>query len=163
MKEVDTAQIQGFLIGQLIITLIGGLLIVAADFAGFYHYDYYTKVEQWGSVYLGSGLVSSALIVAVAAGLFIAAWQAFQILKDAKITAEKVIHLEATAEKPLMVSAAITVAGGLVFAISSMLDGTEEWWFDAGFYGALVGSVLGLVFIKQIVARVKMMAQQQAQ
>jgi hypothetical protein len=160
MEKIDKSQIQGFLIGQLIITFIGGLLLITSDFAGFYHYDYYNKIEKWGSVYLGSGFISSLLIVVTAIGLFLSAWYSFQIMRNDSFTTEKILTLEANAEKILLVSMSITVAGGLIFAASEIISQTQEWWFDAGFYGALVGSMIGMVFAKQISAKVRSTLQQ---
>jgi hypothetical protein len=160
VEKVDKSQIQGFLTGQLIITLIGGLLLIISDFAGFYHYDYYNKIEKWGSVYLGSGFISSLLIVVTAIGLFLSAWYSFQIMKNDSLTTEKILTLEANVEKILLVSMSITVAGGLIFAASEIITQTQEWWFDAGFYGALVGSGMGMVFAKQISAKVRSTMQQ---
>ncbi len=150
MSKMDISKIQGLLVGQLIISIIGGLLIVFSDFAGFYHYDYYNKIEKWGNIYLGSGILSSILIAIVAFGLFLSAYHAFKILREKDGDSQTIIKLENIAKKYVLISITITIVGALYFVINEIIVETQEWWLDTGFYGGVVGGALALIFIKMI-------------
>lgn len=154
MSKIDTSKIQGLLIGQLIFSIIGGLLMVFSDFSGYYHYDYYNKIEIWGSIYLGSGITSSILILIVSFGLFTSAFNAYQILKEKSVERQRILTLENIAKKHLLISISVTIIGAIIFVVNILIDQTQEWWFDAGFYGALIGGILSLVFIRQITDKI---------
>jgi len=63
MKGFDTSRVQGFLVGQVIAASVGILMLLVDDFGGFYYRDYYNHIDVYGYVYLGSGVLSTVLIL----------------------------------------------------------------------------------------------------
>ena len=53
-----------------------------------------------------------------------------------------------------MSAATLAGIGGLVFAIINIIDGTQEWWFDGGFYGSFIGGLVILFLGKKIIERI---------
>ena len=53
----------GFLIGQIIVSVIGALVLLVGDFAGYYYNDAYNGIQVWGYVSLGSGFFTSVLVI----------------------------------------------------------------------------------------------------
>ncbi len=144
MGNVDTSQYQGFLIGQVIAAVVGTLLLILDDFAGYFIGGY--SVRTWYYINLGSVIPAFFIIIGVG-GLVFALYYAFQTLQ-AKDDMSPMTLIENT--KRSMMGGAFTAAlagiGALVFIITS-LD-TDDWWLSGGFYGGFFGGLLIAVFAK---------------
>ncbi|MCK5157534.1 MAG: hypothetical protein KAR08_00125 [Candidatus Heimdallarchaeota archaeon] len=114
--------------------------------------NYYsgTRVEVWGYIYLGSGILASVLILAGMAGLLVALMAAVNSLKaKGNLTADL---LKQNAHRSIMAAgftASLAMLGAMIFAVISMVEGTD-WWLDSGFYGAFIGGLLTVFFGKMI-------------
>ena len=49
-----------------------------------------------------------------------------------------------------IISLAILLIGGLIFAIILILEGDTDWWLDLGFWGGVIGSGLALALLNLI-------------
>ncbi|MCL7414050.1 MAG: hypothetical protein M8353_10640 [ANME-2 cluster archaeon] len=154
MDKVDSSQFQGYLVGQVIAASVGALLLALEDFGGFYSRNYYLGVETYGYIYLGSGVLTTVLILMGLAGLLIS-FRAAIISLQAKDSAtfEMLEHNARTSMKGAGFTVLLSALGAIVFAISSTIDETD-WWLDGGFYGAFIGGLLVFFFGKLILDRI---------
>lgn len=154
MDKVDSSQFQGYLVGQVIAASVGALLLALEDFGGFYSRNYYLGVETYGYIYLGSGVLTTVLILMGLAGLLIS-FRAAVISLQAKDSAtfEMLEHNARTSMKGAGFTVLLSALGAIVFAISSTIDETD-WWLDGGFYGAFIGGLLVFFFGKLILDRI---------
>ncbi len=81
MEKVEVSQFQGLLVGQIIASAVGALLLAVSDFGGYYYMNYYAGIRVWGYIYLGSGILASVMILAGMAGLLVALMAAADSLK----------------------------------------------------------------------------------
>jgi hypothetical protein len=149
---MDTSKYQGYLVGQVIASSIGALLLAIDDFSGYYYYDYYNKIETWGYIYLGSGVLGSILILAGIGGLLYALKASIQSLQAKDATPALIRE---NAEKSIQgagFTAGLALVGAVVFVFSSL---ETEWWLDAGFYGAFVGGLLTVFLGREILKRLE--------
>ncbi len=155
MDKIDSSQFQGLLVGQVITASVGALLLAFEDFAGFYYGNYYIGVETYGHIHLGSGILTTFLILLGLAGLLISLRAAINSLqaKD-NATPEQLEHNARITIKAAGFTALLAAIGGIVFAISSSID-EIDWWLDAGFYGAFIGGLLTVFFGMLILDRIK--------
>lgn len=154
MDKVDSSQFQGYLVGQVIAASVGALLLALEDFGGFYSRNYYLGVETYGYIYLGSGVLTTVLILMGLAGLLIS-FRAAVISLQAKDSAtfEMLEHNARTSMKGAGFTVLLSALGAIVFAISSTID-EIDWWLDGGFYGAFIGGLLVFFFGKLILDRI---------
>ena len=154
MNKVDSSQFQGYLVGQVIVTSVGALLLALEDFGGFYYGNYYMGIETYGYIFLGSGFLSTILILMGLAGLLISLRAAINSLKAKdSATLELLEHNARTSMKGAGFTVVLAGLGAIVFAISSIIDETE-WWLDGGFYGAFIGGLLTILFSKLMIDRI---------
>ena len=153
MEKVNASQFQGLLVGQIIASAVGALLLAISDFGGYYYMNYYAGIRVWGYIYLGSGILASVLILAGMAGFLVALMAAVDNLKAKEnLTAELLMK---NARRSIMAAgftAALATLGAIFFAVTSMSEGTD-WWLDSGFYGAFIGGLLTVFFGKMITWR----------
>lgn len=81
MEKIEVSQFQGLLVGQIIASAVGALMLAVSDFGGYYYMNYYAWIRVWGYIYLGSGILASVLILAGMAGLLVALMAAVDSLK----------------------------------------------------------------------------------
>lgn len=129
---------QGYLVAQLVLAALGSLLLAVTDFGGFY-YRSGGVADVYGYVYLGSGLLSSVLILAGIAGLGLAMAATFDSLRNEATSLESVAANARRSIRYAAFTAGLAVLGAVALAVSNL---GNEWWLDAGFWGAFVGGVL---------------------
>src|SRR3990172_2105519 len=138
MEKVDASKFQGLLIGQIIASAVGALLLAVSDFGGYYYMNYYSGIKVWGYIYLGSGILASVLILAGMAGLLVALISSLNSLKAKEnLTADL---LKQNARRSILAAgftASLAMLGAMIFAVTSTIDKTD-WWLDSGFYGAFI-------------------------
>ncbi len=138
--------VTSYLTGALIAATVGGIMLVASDFAGWYYRVPYGEVmvDRYGAV----GLFSPYFVVfaAFAVFLFYAAYVSYQGLRTGGDSVPR-----AALERAYRGTAAVfagCVLGAVVFVVLVVLQDTEDWWLDAGFYGGAVGSGLTALFLR---------------
>lgn len=132
------ARYQGYLVAQLVLGAIGAVVLAVADFGGFYYRSGGT-VDVYGSVYLGSGVLSSVLILAGLGGLGLGMYAALDSLRGDDATPAMIAANANRSIRGGLFTASLAVLGAVALAASSW---GIEWWLDAGFWGAFTGGVL---------------------
>ena len=128
--------------GSLISTVIGALLLIAFDFAGWYERN--QSFEAWSYVGLLTGPRGFLLVGGTAALLLFGAYVSYRALRPGESPpSPEVVRYAFLAS---LAALAVVVLGGLYFVIAMLSDEPADWWFDGGFYGGLLGSGLAAVF-----------------
>ena len=139
---MSSNQNHSYYIGAFIFSLIGGVLLLVMDFAGWYAYNYYAGVRIWS--YIGFNELPSGLLFLIPAiFLFYCTWISFQALKNPNKTPTKnSLRLGFLLSLVVFLLALI---GGIIFILT--LGDVSDWWFDGAFYGGLLGGLLTSVFL----------------
>lgn len=128
--------------GSLISTVIGALLLIGLDFAGWY--DRNQAVESWGEVGLFAGPLAFLLVGGTAALLLFGAYVSYRALRPGESPpSPEVVRYAYLAS---LAALAVVILVGLHFVVTMLSDEPEDWWFGGGFYGGLIGSGLAAVF-----------------
>jgi len=127
---------------SLVFSLIGGILLLATDFAGWYAYNYYAGVRIWS--YIGFNELPSGLVFLIPAiFLFYCTFISLKALQNTNRTPnKKSIRIGFFLSFFVFILALI---GGIIFILT--LEDVTDWWFDAAFYGGLFGGLLTSVFL----------------
>lgn len=131
-----------YFIGALIFSLIGGILLLAMDFAGWYAYNYYAGVRIWS--YIGLNELPSGLIFLIPAiFLFYCTYLSLKALQNTdKPPNKKTIRLGFLLS---LIVFLLALFGGIIFILT--LEDVTDWWFDGAFYGGLFGGLFTSVFL----------------
>lgn len=152
MKKIRISQIHGYLVGQAILAFIGALLLLVDDFAGYYYRDYYNHIDVWGDIYLGSDFLGSVLILI---GIGSLSFSLYFAVKTLRLKNEVPVSLvKENVKKSIkggIFAAGLAGISALIFIISNVIEQTQEWWLDSGFYGAFIGGLLVAYFGKMII------------
>ena len=54
-----------------------------------------------------------------------------------------------------IVVASVSFIGGLIFAISNIIDETSDWWLDTGFFASIISGIALILFAKLILSKIK--------
>jgi hypothetical protein len=129
-----------YYVGSLIVSLIGGILLLVTDFAGWYSYSYYTRT--WGWVGIGE-FPSGLLFVIPAIFLFYCSYISFKALKNTERNPSvKSILLGVILSFVVFI---LALVGGVIFVLT--LGDVDDWWFSEAFYGGLIGGLLTFLFL----------------
>ncbi|MFX0084679.1 MAG: hypothetical protein ACFFAU_03315 [Candidatus Hodarchaeota archaeon] len=134
-----------FYFGSLITSILGAILIVLFDFAGWYNYDSYNAVESWGYVDFSlQNLLVFPIILIIAGCLFYCAYLSYIGLSSSvkRLDEQQLQFGLITA----LIALVIVLFGGIIFIIVMLMDEPTNWWFDIGFFGSIIGSGLTLIF-----------------
>jgi hypothetical protein len=135
-------QNMSYYVGAIITSLIGGILLLATDFGGWYNYNYYAGVRSWGWVGAGD-FPFNLLFIITAFCLFYCTIISFMALKNVdNPPSKKSIKLGIMLSLIVFILALI---GGIVFILT--LEGPTDWWLGEAFYGGLLGGLLTTVFL----------------
>jgi hypothetical protein len=133
--------VKNYYMGSFIGSLIGGIMILLFDFAAWDSSNYYLRVYSEG--WFGTDSIGGILfLVPIGIGLLYVAYNSYQGTK-APLSVELL-------ERVYKVSLAAIIAIFVIAAIVAItLTGEEvEWWFDAGFYGGAIGSLISTLFLR---------------
>lgn len=146
MSVAKLDSIKQYFVGSLIVSVIGGFTILFGEFAAWDESNYYLQLFSGGYIDVSLENPLSAIILGCCAFLlFFVSYISFQALSNPQQEGltEKVQFGIYTS----LISLAILLAGGLIFALILTIEGEAYWWFDLGFYGGVIGSALTLVFL----------------
>ncbi|MHA2169200.1 MAG: hypothetical protein ACXAB7_04830 [Candidatus Kariarchaeaceae archaeon] len=140
----EQTNIQSYLVGALITSVIGAALTILSDFAGWtetgYTSDYYLATD--GEFADG---FQKLMIYVLTIGLLGCSYLAFNNMRPGKTTSEQ----ELTWGFYLSIGVIVgTLVEMLLFISWVSSDETEEWWPDTGFYAALIGGILTALLFK---------------
>jgi len=130
------------LLGSFLTSMIGGILLLLCDFAGWYNYGYYVRSWGWIGVSVNTPLASLILIM-VAICLFYCTYISYMGLRSGGKLTQQVIRKGLTLA---IVAFVIVTISGLIFTVEMLIDEPTEWWLDTGFYGGFFGSILTALF-----------------
>lgn len=147
MEMAEGSQFQGYLVGQVIASSVGVLLLVLEDFAGFYYYDFYNHIAVYGYIYLGSGVLPTILTLLGVGGLLVALQASIKSLQTRDASPALLKENAQKSIKGAGFTAALTFVSAVVFILSSY---ETDWWLGSGFYGAFAGGLLTVFFGRQI-------------
>ena len=130
-----------FFMGALIFSAIGGILLLAFDFGGWNGSNYYLGVYIWGGINAWNSIFSIPILISGLMLLYCAAISVLVLWFPDKIPDKKMIQFGFYFAAIVVT---LSVIGGVIFAVDMEIEDVW-WWFDAGFYGGLIGSIFTTV------------------
>lgn len=150
---MDISKIKLYLSLQSLAALAGIVTLFLFEFAGFYYYDAYYKMDVWGYSRMFAGAIPTLMMLIGVAGLVYSIYYTGKTLKLG--SKAKVNEIEENTKKSIRggyLAAALAAIGGIVFVIGSY---KAAWWFGPGFYGGLIGGVAVVYLGKRILKKIK--------
>lgn len=138
---MTSENVSNYYMGSFIGSLIGGLMILIFDFAGWDESNYYLGFYSEGWIATDS-LGGVIILGPIGVGLLYVAYNSY---KGTKETLPKET-IELTYKISLGALVAILV-GALIFTISISSEDVY-WWFEAGFYGGAIGSLISTLLLR---------------
>ena len=139
-------QIRPLMVGSLITSSVGMVLLLATDFAGWEEEIEYvpSTIYRTYAINITSGYF--IIIVALAAALLFAAYVSYNFLRSGDqppdVMKLRMAFYGAT-------SAAITsLIAGILFMVVLTVKDANDWWLDSGFYAGLIGGALTAIFLR---------------
>ena len=121
--------------------------MIFTDFGGWYNYNYYAGFREWG--YIGISSPISLLGVIFFALPFI--YCSFVSLKGAQNPNSLSPHTVALAYRVSIIGVILIIIAAVVFVVA--VSGADDWWFDAGFYGSMIGGLLTVIMLRMAKAQ----------
>ncbi len=118
--------------------MIGGILLLAANYAGYVTYPYYYEY----SVSLWDGPGDFLLLFPLAAFLLYAAYVSLRGLLAGETPLPRRMFNYALYAAVFACVYSFLVGGVLLLIAESWSEELNDWWLDAGFYGGSVGGGL---------------------
>ena len=135
---------------QIILSIIAILSILFGDFAGWYNGDYYNKIYQEGYIYLGSGILTTAVMLVILSLLAKTIRTLLDIRRDEEM--KNTIMLKKIENIIIYnsINLTIVVFSATLFVASVIESDTEEWWLDIAFIAPFVASTAIIILSKKI-------------
>ena len=128
--------------------VIGGVVAVAVlfltNFGGWYNYYYYSGVRAWYYIGIDSP-ISLVGIAVVCIPLFFALTVS---LKGAQNPDSVTLQQVNRAFVASVVQFVLIVIAAIVFVAA--VSGSDDWWFDTGFYGSFIGVLVMMIFLRMV-------------
>lgn len=124
---------------------VGYILLVLTPFGGWYSYYYYGGFSATGT-FGGLGAPLGMLITAVLGLPFVGC-----LLLCLKAIRNPAAANRRTATQALLLAViqfSIVAVGAVAFV--ALVSGNDSWWFEAGFYGSAIGSVLAVICLAAV-------------
>ncbi len=139
-NSMSSNNAQTGLVGALISSVIALILIVFTDFGGWY--GYYGTYEEYG--YVGVYNVYSLILLLP----LITCFAAISYFSYKGLASKENLNIaEINLAFQLSIGALlITILSAIIFV--ALVMESDDWWFDAGFYGSFIGSILDMIFLK---------------
>ena len=131
-----------FFVGALITSAIGGILLLALDFGGWNGSNYYLGVLIWGGIDSWNSIYSIPIAISGFLLLYCMGISILTLRFLEKIPDKKYVKYGLYASTLVFI---LSIIGGIVFAVEMEIEDVW-WWFDAGFYGGIIGSFLTAIF-----------------
>ncbi len=130
---------------QLFTAVISILLLLFLDFGGFYYYDYYYKIHNYGYISFGSGIISSFIVLIGVAGFLMVIRSSYFLLKEKKISEKNIKDNALKSIQGAVIPLILSVVAALILWVTNL---ENSWWLDTGFYAAFFGGALIIIFSK---------------
>ena len=143
---MDSNPASPLFVGSLITSVVGAVLLLATDFAGWFssYGGGGIRVQEYGSIHLLT--VFFPLIAVLSATLIYCAYVSFKALSNPDDPPDTVAIDRAY--KGSVAVFATVIVGALVFSIIMLIDEPDDWWLDSGFYGGMIGALLTAVLLR---------------
>ena len=135
--------ISNYMVGNVILGLVGFIMLLAFDFAGTYNYGYY--VETWYDINAWNNPGGYLIIIPIAVGLLYCAYISASAMRAIGPETPGLMRrgfLITTA------SFVVLLIVGIGFAAYCIAEDLSDWWFDAGFYGGFIASLIMLILFR---------------
>ena len=130
-----------FFMGALIFSAVGGILLLAFDFGGWNGSNYYLGVYIWGGIDAWNSIFSIPIAISGFLLLYCAAVSVLVLWFPEKIPDKKMVQFGFYAAALVFT---LSLIGGIIFGVDMEIEDVW-WWFDAGFYGGIIGSAFTAV------------------
>ncbi len=138
---MSNENVSNYYMGSFIGSLTGGLMILLFDFAGWDDSNYYLGIYSEG--WIATDSIGGVLFLGpIGVALLYIAYNSYKGTKET-------LSIE-TLELIYKISVGALVAiliGALIFIISISAEDVY-WWFDAGFYGGAIGSLISTLLLR---------------
>ena len=126
--------------------VIGGVVAVAVlfltNFGGWYNYYYYSGTRVWNYI----GVASPISLVGIAVVCIPLYFALFVSLKGAQNPDSVTLQQVNRAFVASVVQFVLIVIAAIVFVAA--VSGSDDWWFDTGFYGSFIGVLMMMIFLR---------------
>lgn len=123
-----------YLMGAMILLILGALAMLVDDFGGAYWYDGYNGIEGW--IWISPWSAAGLIIIPVALTMLYMVYWSSQAMRDPRtITIGKL-------DRWFKVSLAIGLLFlllGMIWAAYAIGEDYNDWWLGVGFYGGVIG------------------------
>jgi hypothetical protein len=139
-SQIPQSPISQYMVGVIIVGLIGFILLLATDFAWAWNRSYYTEESYWINAW--NSIPGALILQPVAWGLFfciLIAGRSLQVIDEKTIPRLRTGLLISTAA---FIVVLVSAVGLVAYAASEELD---EYGLDAGFYGGFIASMIMIV------------------
>jgi len=126
--------------GALFGSFVGYILLVFTSFGGWYSYYYYAGYASWGYVGGWAAPLGIPLMAVLGLPLLMCGILSLRAVRSPA----SVTRSMANRAFFLALTQLIIVAVGAT-AFVALVSGNDSWWFDAGFYGSAIGSLLAVL------------------
>ncbi|MHA1278147.1 MAG: hypothetical protein ACTSRC_12190 [Candidatus Helarchaeota archaeon] len=149
---MEKEQIRLFFILALILSGIGGVLLLATDFGGYWYYIW-AEATYWVYICMTCGVLTGILIFLAGSMLLFCTFVSIHVLvglggnQMSNIDQEKLINLGVIFS---YIVGTLCIAGAITLGIvGATIDAeTSGSWLSPGFYGGLIGSAATAFFFK---------------
>ncbi len=134
------------LVGALMVSAIGALLLLLVEFGGWEYSVAYTeglRLDRFGSVWVFENALYFMLlapIIALLGGVAVVSY--LGVRGDRR--AEGLLGYALSASVAALVA---LVAYAIAFSFVMLSEEPDDWWLNAGFYGGTIGALLAIVFL----------------
>ena len=135
---------------QIILSIIAVLSILFGDFAGWFHGDYYNKIYQEGYIHLGSGILTTAVMLVILSLLAKTIRTLLDIKQDEEMKSNIMLKKIEDIIMYNSINLTIVVFSAILFIASVIESDTEEWWLDIAFLAPFVVSTSIIILSKKI-------------
>lgn len=140
---MSTENVSNYYMGSFIVSLIGGIMLLVGEFAGWYYQEgsaYYGYYREWGSVRAFNS-AAFLILAPVAAGMFYVAYHSYNSTKEppTQLILDRMYKISQAA-------LGIILLGALIFII--LASDNDDWWLGEAFYGGAIGSLISVFLLR---------------
>ena len=143
---MPVSQHRSLMVGSLITSFVGFVLLLVTDFAGWEEQvDYVpSSIYRTYSISITSGYF--IIIFAFAGALLFATYVSYRFLRPSGSTPDlNMLRLASYGAAAVAVASFIT---GVLFLVVLSIKDPSDWWLDSGFYGGLIGGALTAILLR---------------
>ena len=134
MPALGQTPVSSYLMGAMILLILGAIAMLVDDFGGAYWHDYYNGIE--GRIWINLWSAAGIIIIPVALMMLYMVYWSSQAMRDPNaITIGKLDRWF----KVSLVIGALFLVFGLIWATYAIAEDYDDWWLDVGFYGGVIG------------------------